>query len=607
VDTALADPLAGSVLDGRYRIEARIARGGMSTVYSAVDLRLDRLVAVKVMASALARDPVFVDRFAREARTAARLSHVNAVAVYDQGSTAGPDGRVVFLVMELVRGRTLRDLLAERRRLSPDEATSLLEPVLAALAAAHRAGLVHRDVKPENVLLSDDGVVKVADFGLARAVAATTATTQDGVVLGTAGYVAPEQVSRGAADARTDVYSAGIVLYELLTGAPPYAGDSAIAVAHRHVHSDVPPPSWVVPSIPPALDELVLRATRREPGARPADAGAFLAELADVRADLGLRRVPAPIRTGRRDGSPGGSGPGTWRTVPAGSAGVPAAVSAAARADAPTVVSARAVGPARPQSTAALPAYRAAGPGPGWHGPAGPGRPARDEQRAHRRRLVAGLVAVLLLGVAAAGAGWWYGSGRFVDVPPLAGLSQQQALRAAAGAGLKVRFGSAEHSDRVPVGQVVRTDPGAGDRIRRGAMLLVVTSRGPAPVQVPDLVGATRDDATRALASARLRSRVTQQASPDVPEGSVIAQSHRGKAVPRGTVVTIVVSTGPDLLTVPRVVGKSLADATRKLQERGFIVQEHDFFGGVLGRVWRQNPKGGTKAARGSTVTLEVL
>ncbi len=198
--------------------------------------------------------------------------------------------------MELVSGRTLRDLLHERRRLAPDRAVSLLEPILAALSAAHRAGLVHRDVKPENVLLSDDGVVKVADFGLARAVAQAAVTTATGMVLGTVAYVAPEQVSRGTTDPRTDVYSAGILLYEMLTGVAPYSGDSPISVAYRHVHDDVPPPSAIVPGLPDELDAITMRATRREPGARPADAGAFLAELYDVRTDLGLARVPVPPR-----------------------------------------------------------------------------------------------------------------------------------------------------------------------------------------------------------------------------------------------------------------------------------------------------------------------
>ena len=219
VSAVTTDPLVGTVLDRRYRVDAPLARGGMSTVYAGTDLRLDRRVAVKVMAPALAHDPSFSERFVREARSAARLSHANVVAVFDQGAEDTRAGRVVFLVMELVRGSTLRDVLRERGRLRPDEAVSVLEPVLAALAAAHRAGIVHRDVKPENVLLSADGTVKVVDFGLARAVAAPSSSTQAGVVLGTVAYVAPEQVSRGGADARTDVYSAGIMLYELLTGA----------------------------------------------------------------------------------------------------------------------------------------------------------------------------------------------------------------------------------------------------------------------------------------------------------------------------------------------------------------------------------------------------
>ncbi|MFL6128275.1 MAG: protein kinase domain-containing protein, partial [Mycobacteriales bacterium] len=319
--TAVADPLVGTVLDGRYRVDRMLARGGMSTVYAGTDLRLDRWVAVKVMAPALAHDPAFTDRFVREARTAARLSHPHAVAVFDQGAEDTRAGRVVFLVMELVPGGTLRDVLRQRGRLRPDEAVSLLEPVLAALAGAHRAGLVHRDVKPENVLIAPDGTVKVVDFGLARAVAAPSTSTQAGVVLGTVAYVAPEQVTRGAADPRTDVYSAGILLFELLTGGPPYAGDSAIAVAYRHVHDDVPPPSSRAPGIAPALDELVQRATRREPGARPPDAGALLAELAMVRADLGLRHVPPRDVVPPADPA---TVPADPATVPAGLAGGPA-------------------------------------------------------------------------------------------------------------------------------------------------------------------------------------------------------------------------------------------------------------------------------------------
>src|SRR3954452_13610096 len=260
----------------------------MSTVYAAVDERLDRLVAVKVMSSDLSSDPKFGDRFAREARSAAKLTHVNAVAVYDQGHDVSDGGHHVFLVMELVEGRTLRDLIRERNgRFTPAEAISIMEPVLAALAAAHRAGLVHRDVKPENILLSDAGVVKGADFGLARAVDADAASTRTGLMMGTVAYCSPEQISRGYADARSDVYSAGVVFFELLTGTAPYVGDSAMAVAYQHVNSDVPAPSSRLAGIPRQLDELVQRATSREPSGRPLDAGAMLAELHDVRVDLG--------------------------------------------------------------------------------------------------------------------------------------------------------------------------------------------------------------------------------------------------------------------------------------------------------------------------------
>jgi serine/threonine protein kinase len=282
------------VLEGRYRLLERIGRGGMSTVYRAHDERLDRQVAVKVMSAALSTDPAFADRFARAVRVAARLSHMNAVAVYDQGTA---DREHVFLVMELVRGRTLRDLLREQGHLSPAQAVSIMEPVLGALAAAHRAGVVHRDVKPENILLADDGVVKVADFGLARAIESDATTTRTGFMMGTVAYCPPEQISRGTADARSDVYSSGVVLFELLTGSTPFTGDSAMAVAYQHVNSDVPRPSSRRLGIPAQLDDVVLRATSREQSGRPLDAGALLAELHDVRLDLGLPVVAVPPRS----------------------------------------------------------------------------------------------------------------------------------------------------------------------------------------------------------------------------------------------------------------------------------------------------------------------
>ena len=289
----MTDPVVGLVLEGRYRLEERLARGGMSTVYAATDLRLHKTVAVKVMAEHLAHDPTFVDRFTREARAAAMLSHPNVVGVSDQGSDQG----LVFLVMELVRGRTLRDLLTARGRLTVAEAFAVLEPTLAGLTAAHRAGIVHRDIKPENVLIGIDGVVKVADFGLARAVVGTGQTSQTGgVLIGTVAYLSPEQLERGRADARSDIYAAGIVLYEMLTGHPPFGGDTPLAVAYQHVHHDVPAPSEEVPGLPVGRR----RAGRPHHPPRPR------------RPAAGRRRVPRRARA-RAQGPRHRAGPGAHR------------------------------------------------------------------------------------------------------------------------------------------------------------------------------------------------------------------------------------------------------------------------------------------------------
>ncbi len=279
--SATTDPLVGQLLDGRYRVGERIARGGMATVYEATDLRLDRIVAIKVMPHALADDEDFSQRFVREARAAARLAHPNVVAVYDQGDDHG----TLFLAMEYVAGRhTLRDLIRDEAPLPPRRALSLLEEVLKAIAAAHESGIIHRDVKPENVLINPNGQIKVADFGLARAISsATTATATGGVLMGTVSYLPPELVTDGAADARSDVYSLGVLLFEMLTGRKPHIGESPIQIAYKHVHDDVPPPSLFVEHVPPYLDAFVARATARQRDLRPADAHVMLQQLRRVR------------------------------------------------------------------------------------------------------------------------------------------------------------------------------------------------------------------------------------------------------------------------------------------------------------------------------------
>jgi serine/threonine-protein kinase len=288
---ATHDPLEGMLLDGRYRVATKIATGGTSTVYRGLDTRLDRPVALKVMDSRYARDQQFLTRFQLEARTVARLKDPGLVAVYDQGL----DARHPFLVMELVEGGTLRELLSERGPMPPHAVAAVLRPVLGGLAAAHRAGLVHRDVKPENVLISDEGDVKIVDFGLVRAVAAAGITSTS-VILGTAAYLSPEQVRDGNASPRSDVYAVGIVAYELLTGQTPFSGNSALSVAYQRLDTDVPVPSTVINGVPEQFDELVGRATARDPAARYADAQEMGAELEAIVDELGLPefRVPAP-------------------------------------------------------------------------------------------------------------------------------------------------------------------------------------------------------------------------------------------------------------------------------------------------------------------------
>ena len=582
VSAVTTDPLVGTVLDRRYRVDAPLARGGMSTVYAGTDLRLDRRVAVKVMAPALAHDPSFSERFVREARSAARLSHANVVAVFDQGAEDTRAGRVVFLVMELVRGSTLRDVLRERGRLRPDEAVSVLEPVLAALAAAHRAGIVHRDVKPENVLLSADGTVKVVDFGLARAVAAPSSSTQAGVVLGTVAYVAPEQVSRGGADARTDVYSAGIMLYELLTGAPPYGGDSAIAVAYRHVHDDVPPPSAGVPGIPPALDELVLRATRREPGARPADAGAMLAELAMTRTDAALRRVPIPELA-----------PATAATTPVARRS-PGAVGAGA----PGLVEppVRRGPPRRPDATGMVAAgHRGTAMLPPVHRPVAPA-----PRRRRRWGPWAAVLSLLLVAAVTGSVAWWYGDGRFVQVPSVAGLTEPAATARLDAAGLETRVES-RANDTIKAGLAITTDPPAGDRVVTGRTVTLVLSTGPPPVDVPDVTGDDRGTAESEIRDARLNPVVTERASDDVDEGDVISQDPAGGQAPRGSDVRIVVSTGTPTVEVPDVRGRSVDAARRLLEDKGLRVRVISL---RIGNVFRQSPGPGREVEAGTRVTI---
>jgi beta-lactam-binding protein with PASTA domain len=608
VDTVVTDPVVGLLLEGRYRLEERLARGGMSTVYAATDLRLHRTVAVKVMAEHLAHDPAFVDRFTREARATAMLSHVNVVSVSDQGSDQG----LVYLVMELVRGRTLRDLLQARGRLTVGEAFAVLEPVLAGLTAAHRAGIAHRDVKPENVLISVDGQVKVADFGLARAVAGTGQTSHTGgVLIGTVAYLSPEQLERGRSDARSDVYAAGVMFYELLTGHPPYAGDSALAVAYQHVHHDVPAPSAEAPGVPWQVDELVARATRRDPAARPLDAGAFLAELTDLRADLGLARVPVP--TGRPADNP----TATLRPTNRATAPRPRHPSTPGGDPRTEVIN----GPRAPRGrdagrgTTVLPGM---GAGPTTHvGGARPGVAPRPPAvrpgvppHIRRRRARFALALVLLLAITIGAIGWWLGSGRWTNVPDLLNQDKDTAIGMLQEAGLDPKLGQEQFSETVPKGAVISAEPATGELIR-GSDVQLVISKGAERFQVdPALVGQPLDAVQTALNALPIGQTTTDQFSDNVDQGSVIGfDPQPGTELKRGDTVTIVVSSGRAPVKVPNVVGQSPDAAQGTLEQLGFAVERDAGRSADVGKgqVMAVKPGPGDDPQRyGSTVTITV-
>ncbi|WP_097901395.1 Stk1 family PASTA domain-containing Ser/Thr kinase [Streptomyces sp. b94] len=574
MDTTLQDPLVGQLLDGRYRIEARIAVGGMATVYRAVDTRLDRVLALKVMHPALATDVSFVERFIREAKSVARLAHPNVVAVFDQGA----QGAYVYLAMEYVAGCTLRDVLRERGALQPRAALDILEPVLAALGAAHRAGFVHRDMKPENVLIGDDGRVKVADFGLVRAVGTATDTT--GSLLGTVSYLAPEQIEHGSADTRSDVYACGVVLYEMLTGAKPHTGENAAQVIYRHLNSDVPPPSAVVPGLPVALDSLVASATARNPEVRPHDAVLLLAETREARAGLTeaeLDAVPPQALSDTHDGADDRTSV-IPRALPADDAGT---VHRTSRLETPPAVSA-----ARRR-----PLLRR-GPFAGPH-----------------RTLILVLTAVLLtLGI---GTGIWYiNSGQFTQVPSLLGQTQQEAEQRIARAGLDLKGVERVFSDSVERGSVVRSVPASGNRIRGNGSVKLVVSRGPEIVRVPDVVGSSLADARRSLKKVGLvPGMVTKEFSEDVARGEVVRTDPRaGTDRNPDTAVALVVSKGAPI-DVPDVTGLSVEDATAELEAEGLraeVLPGRVHSTEVKGDIAEQSPGEGTEAAEGDTVELTV-
>ena len=671
------DPLLGRVLDGRYRIESFIARGGMATIYRGADLRLDRTVAIKVMHPTFATDPGFVDRFEREARAAARLNSPCAVAVHDQGNDAG----VTYLVMEYVPGHTVRDVLRTHGALPPAQALAIIDPVLQALAAAHRAGYIHRDVKPENVLISEDGRVKVTDFGLARAIEGADSGKTHGLLLGTVAYLSPEQVEHDRTDARSDVYSAGILLFELVTGQVPFTASAPMQVAYRHVHEDVPVPSSVRPGIPAGIDELVLRATRRRPEQRFGDADAFLSAARVQKDQLPAAQPWAPSPTDtlivNRD-----AGAGAAAAAAAGIAAGAAAGMAAGdeNLDAPDWVNQRSDDPTGedpapptgptdpPPTTPPLPVHVTE-----VSHQTSPDAPSSHRPRRGRKALWLGglaLVSVLAILVLAFGPlqrvtvpdllgktpteaaailatsnlvlnaetsdfSEEYDKGVIMstdpgpesstrtgstveavvskgperyDVPKLKKLTVEEAQVALGAANLELGVQSEAYDDTVKEGDIISSDPPAGESVKPGTVVAVVVSRGPEPVTMPALAGTDGDAAEATLEGLGLKVDRANKTSESVAKGLVISTNPEGGATTfRGETVELVVSKGPPLVTVPNVVGKSESTARAELEDAGFVVSVNKPLGFVVFGVNSQNPRGGTKAPKGSTVTITVV
>jgi serine/threonine protein kinase/beta-lactam-binding protein with PASTA domain len=623
--------LVGSLVDNRYQVKSRLARGGMSTVYVATDQRLDRDVALKVLHPHLVNDGNFLDRLAREARAAAKLSHPHVVGVLDQGH----DGDTAYLVMEYIKGHTLRDVINSKGALSPRLALALIDPVVEGLGAAHAAGMIHRDVKPENVLIADDGRIKIGDFGLARAVTTTTST---GALIGTVAYLSPELVLGKPADARSDIYSTGIMLFEMLTGRQPFDGEVPIQVAYQHVNSAVGAPSGLVPGLAGEVDELVQWCTASDPEQRPVDGNALLAELRHIRTNLtdaeldlqppaaiqaaaaagtvpdagprGMSAPPAPARMpSRMPQSPpvqGGPGNHTELLAPIHGGEVPRGR--------PTEVISRTSNPTTVFSAPASSTPASATPGsstPVFSTPrpvlppygfddddreAAPLPPSKREQRKldrheqkersraaatpvrtlregnSRRRGALWIVVLVILALLATGAGWFFGMGPGSPgtVPAVANRTVAEAQQLLRDAGFQSSTKDV-FDDDVKAGLVVGSEPDAGTEIRKFQQVSLFVSKGPQLFPLPQLTGKTLDASKAALNGAGMAlGKVTEKFDEEVPAGTVLGQAPAsGTPVRHGTPVSLTVSKGPQPIPVPDVRGQDQDAAFRAIEGAG--------------------------------------
>ena len=564
--------LSGELIDGRYQLTRQVANGGMASVYEALDTRLDRKVAVKIMHPHLAQDEAFVNRFIREAKAAAALSHPNIVAVQDQGWNQN-GVPAVFIVMELIEGHTLREYLNERGRFEIKDAINYLTPILSALAAAHDLGIVHRDMKPENILISKEGRVKIADFGLARGeIIGSTMTAESSVILGSVSYLSPEQVQRGVADSRSDVYAVGIVAFEMLTGEKPFQADSPIQIAYMHVNQEIPSLRTKRKEIPEALDELVLQATNRDPDKRPRTAGDFLKALESIQNEidpktnqmkLSLDLPVEPIKE-----KPRGK--------------VKKAVEEEKEESIEVKETAQEIKAAKEKKNKA-------------------------SKRVRRNRKVAIILAIAL------GIGGWYtlvGPGSRVVVPSVVGGTYDEAISTLSPLGLTTAILEKRFDEDIAKGAIIETDPPGGGRVEAGGQVKLIISKGPERYIIPSVTGLTPEAATTALEKFPLILGANSEVfNKEIPKGFVIsAKPESGTEVKRDTPVSLVISKGVETVALVSYSGKSGEQALNELNDLGFNVEStYAFNEKVLsGVVISQSPTGVDVAPKGSTVSLVI-
>jgi eukaryotic-like serine/threonine-protein kinase len=567
-----SDTLINTLFDGRYRIVRKLGSGGMANVYLAEDEELGRRVAIKILNERYANDDLFIERFRREAKSAAALSHPNIVSVYDRGEAEG----TYYIAMEVIEGRSLKELIMTRGPLPIAQALAYTHEMLEALRFAHRHGIIHRDIKPHNILIGER--LKVTDFGIARAGASQM--TEAGSIMGTAQYLSPEQARGAPVTASSDLYSVGIVLYEMLTGKVPFTGDSAIEIAMKHLNDAPKPPSKIRPEIPDELDQVVLRALAKNPEDRYQSAEEFSEDLHRVEAGLPLAPETAEAATALLAG-----------------AAIPIAADGSTEVLSGTAVT-------RPQSTPPQAPRRPPPYGPGYY----------DEPPPKRRRWLPWLIVALLL--AAAGIAGWYVFSQIQDqlaanepvtVPNVVGLKEQPAVDLISNAGFEPKVEHAANPD-VPKGTVMSQNPHAGARIQKGDQVVLLVSTGPPQTEVPDVVGMNYGDAVQALNDANLKAKKHEVFS-QKPAGEVVAQDPpAGNKVVEGTEVVLDVSKGAKTVTVPNVVGMTEANARSTLEQAGFQVTSTSAPSDTTpsGSVSAQSPSAGTGAPKGSTVTITV-